>query len=321
MLVDTGIMPPQEPDDVAQHMSPTTPSPFGLGRTWPQPIDDELIRREEANEHCFAYGDVAQLWKREMKSSGRLVAIKGFRTTSKDIDNINRRFEVALHGLVRSWQKLDHQNIMPCLGVALDFGLVVSLVMPMCPDGSINQYVEENPNTNKLDLLSQVAGGVTYLHSQGIVHGKICGRNIVIAPNGRPLITDTGLSQIIQAHEGIFPWELPSESMRWMAPELFASELDDACTTSSDVWALAMTILEVMSGHIPYYPRGPHVAGVAIMKGVLPERPDDDSVSDDLWGALNMLWMGNRESRPCASFVQWQLDALRNDTSYHLYKL
>lgn len=54
MLVDTDIMPPQviltyagqtylasnrhlqETDDVAQHMSPTTPMPFGLGRTRPQ---------------------------------------------------------------------------------------------------------------------------------------------------------------------------------------------------------------------------------------------------------------------------------------------
>ncbi|KZP25961.1 kinase-like protein [Athelia psychrophila] len=226
----------------------------------------------------------------------------------------------ALHKLAQSWQKLDHQNIMPCLGVTLGFGHIASLVMPMCPNGSINQHIEENPNANKLALLSQVAGGVAYLHSQGIVHGKICGRNIVIAPNGRPLITDTGLTQIIQAHEGIFPWEPPSE-VRWMAPELF-SELDDACTTSSDVWALAMTILEVMSGHMPYYPhRKALAAGIAIMEGVLPDRPDNDIISDDVWGALNLLWIGNPGSRPCASFAQWHLDALRNDTLYHLYKL
>ncbi|KZP20573.1 kinase-like protein [Athelia psychrophila] len=317
MLVDTNMQ--QERDDVAQ---PVPPTPFGLGRTRPQPIDDELVCREEADEHYFAYGDVAQLWKREMKSTGRLIAIKGFRTTTtQGVGNINHKFEVALHGLVQSWQKLDHQNVMPCLGVTLGFGHIASLVMPMCPNGSINQHIEENPNANKLALLSQVAGGIAYLHSRGIVHGKICGRNIVIAPNGRPLITDTGLTQIIQAQEGIFPWGVPSE-VRWMAPELFASELDDACTTSSDVWALAMTILEVMSGHIPYYLHPvAHAAGVAIMKGVLPEWPDDESVSADLWGALNMLWIGNPESRPCASFVQWQLDGLRNDTLYHLYKL
>lgn len=106
-----------------------------------------------------------------------------------------------------------------------------------------------------------------------------------------------------------------------MAPELFDSELDDVCTTSSDVWALAMTILEVVSGRLPYYPRRQvHAMGIAIMDGVLPERPDNDTVSDDLWRALNLLWV-NPEIRPCASFVQWQLDTLRTDTLHHLYKL
>ncbi|KZP20553.1 hypothetical protein FIBSPDRAFT_861553 [Athelia psychrophila] len=50
------------------------------------------------------------------------------------------------------------------------------------------------------------------------------------------------------------------------------------------------------------------------------ELPDSDTVSDGLWEALDMLWIGNPKSRPCASFVQWQLDALGNDILYHLYK-
>ncbi|KZP26799.1 kinase-like protein [Athelia psychrophila] len=294
-----------------------------IGHTQPQEISDELICLEEADEHYCAYSDVAQLWKRQMKSTGRMVAIKGFRMITTDgVKNINQKFEIALLKLVTKWQSLDHQNIMPCLGVTLDYGLVASLVIPMCPDGSINEYVKEHPNANKLALLSQVAGGVAYLHSQGVVHGKICGRNIVIAPNGRPLITDTGLTQVIQAQEGIFPWRLPSESVRWMAPELFASELDDAYTTSSDMWALAMTILEVMSGEMPYHPRRQvHATALAIMDGVLPQRPDNGIISDDLWDALNMMWTRNPDIRPHAPFVQWQLDVLRHDMDHHLYKL
>ncbi|KZP28356.1 kinase-like protein, partial [Athelia psychrophila] len=234
--------------------------------------------------------------------------------------------------LVREWRKLNHPNIMPCLGITLKHGLVASLVIPMCPEGSINQYVEEHPNENKLALLSQVAGGIAYLHSQGVVHGKICGNNILIAPNGRPLITDTGLSQVIQSQAGIFPWRGASESVRWTAPELFMkfdSDLDDAasepdgacaCTTSSDVWALAMTILEVMSGRMPYsHPRRMlYMVGFAIMDGILPQRPDGGTVSDDLWGVLNAMWTRSPGDRPCASFVQAQLDALQNNDLHYL---
>ncbi|KZP27873.1 kinase-like protein [Athelia psychrophila] len=309
-------------------MSPYSPSQesmqaIEIGTTQPQIIDDDLVCLEEADEHYCAYGDVAQIWKRQMKSTGRMVAVKGFRmVTTEGVKDINKKFEAALLKLVQGWQSLDHQNIMPCLGVTRDYGLIASLVMPMCPDGSINEYVKENPNANKLALLSQVAGGVAYLHSRGVVHGKICGRNIVIAPNGRPLITDTGLTQVIQAQEGIFPWRLPSESVRWMAPELFFADVDDACTISSDVWALAMTVLEVVSGEMPYHPRRQvHATGLAIMDGVLPQRPDNGSVSDDLWDALNMMWTRSPSVRPHAPFVQWQLDVLRHDMEYPLYKL
>lgn len=147
-------------------------------------------------------------------------------------------------------------------------------------------------------------------------------KNIVVSPNGRPLITDTGLSQVIRAQEGIFPWSLPSESLRWQAPETFAPELGDAYTASSDVWSLAMTILEVMSGRMPYYPRRQiHATAFAIMDGVLPQRPDNDSVSDNLWDVLHSLWARSPSDRPCAAFVHWQLEALRTDNLHHLYKL
>lgn len=147
-------------------------------------------------------------------------------------------------------------------------------------------------------------------------------KNIVVGPNGRPLITDTGLSQVIRSQEGIFPWALPSESLRWQAPETFEPELGDPYTASSDVWSLAMTILEVMSGRMPYYPRRQiHATAFAIMEGILPQQPDNNSISDHLWGVLKSLWARSPANRPCAAFVQWQLDALRTDNLHHLYKL
>lgn len=107
-----------------------------------------------------------------------------------------------------------------------------------------------------------------------------------------------------------------------MAPEVFDPEISDPCTKSSDVWSLAMTILEVMSGEMPYHPRRMiHPTAIAIMEGVLPQRPENGSISDELWGVLRMLWQQNPEERPCAAFVEWQLEALRTNNLYCLYKL
>lgn len=69
---------------------------------------------EEDDEHYFTYGDVAQFWKRKIRSTGQLVsipdifslafvakncvkvAVKGFRmTTTCGVDNINSEFEAV----------------------------------------------------------------------------------------------------------------------------------------------------------------------------------------------------------------------------------
>ncbi|KAF7974160.1 hypothetical protein HWV62_13277 [Athelia sp. TMB] len=285
--------------------------------------NEEFVNKKGEDEYYIAYGDVSQIWKRQMKSTGRMVAIKGFRMTAPvGVDETNQKFQTALLKLAREWKTLEHNNIMPCLGVTYDFGLIASVVMPLCPEGDINDYVRDHPHANRLNLLTQVASGVVYLHSRGVVHGKICGKNIVVAPNGCPLITDAGLAQVIRSQEGIFPWATPSESLRWQAPETFGPDLDDAYTASSDVWSLAMTILEVMSGRVPYYPRRQiHATAFAIMDGVLPKRPDNDTVSDSLWSVLCTSWAKNPSDRPCAAFVQQQLDAQRAGHLHHLYKL
>ncbi|KAF7968472.1 hypothetical protein HWV62_30489 [Athelia sp. TMB] len=239
--------------------------------------NNAFVDKKGEDEYYIAYGDVSQIWKRQMKSTGQM----------------------ALLELVKEWQSLEHANIMPCLGVTYGFGLIASVVMPLCPEGNINDYVRDHPHANKLDL-----------------------KNIVVAPNGCPLVTDAGLAQAIRSQEGIFPWAVPSESLRWQAPETFGPDLDDAYTASSDVWSLAMTILEVMSGRVPYYPRRQiHATAFAIMDGVLPKRPDNDTVSDSLWDVLRTSWAKNPSDRPCAALVRRQLETLQADNLHHLYKL
>ena len=77
--------------------------------------------------------------------------------------------------------------------------------------------------------------------------------NIVIDANGRPLLTDFGLSTIM-----IGPNSIVSASSgkgggtaRWMAPEL--SDPDSAATqtvasTEADIYAFAMVVVEVFTG-------------------------------------------------------------------------
>ena len=48
---------------------------------------------------------------------------------------------------------LDHPNIMPCLGLTMQFGPIPALIFPMCTEGSIMRYIKSPKPVNKLQLV------------------------------------------------------------------------------------------------------------------------------------------------------------------------
>ena len=59
-------------------------------------------------------------------------------------------------------------------------------------------FVEKYPQTNVLKLLSEVAEGLGYLHSKGIVHGDLRGANVLVSEDGVARLPDFGLSKFLE---------------------------------------------------------------------------------------------------------------------------
>lgn len=83
-----------------------------------------------------------------------------------------------------------------------------------------------------------------------MVHGDIKAANILIDDDGQACLTDFGLSRILQTSG--FTTNTPAGTSRFMAPELISSEDGDEesipkVTKASDVYAYAMTVLEVQT--------------------------------------------------------------------------
>ncbi|CAE6414014.1 unnamed protein product [Rhizoctonia solani] len=92
-------------------------------------------------------------------------------------------------------------------------------------------------------------------------------------------------------------------SVRWAAPELLSE--NPVKTKQSDLYALGMTILEVMTGTIPY-PECTWDFNVMmkVSQGILPTRPashiQDDQYGNQLWDLLVSCWGRNPDARPSA---------------------
>ncbi|KAJ1305012.1 hypothetical protein OPQ81_000055 [Rhizoctonia solani] len=106
-------------------------------------------------------------------------------------------------------------------------------------------------------IIMDVLECLNYLHSrqpEPIVHGSLNAGKIFINEEGRAVIGEFGLSALCYQIALWVPSITFAGFARWMSPELFHLEAssDYSPTLASDIWALACTVLEIISGKLPY---------------------------------------------------------------------
>ncbi|EEB91416.1 hypothetical protein MPER_10225, partial [Moniliophthora perniciosa FA553] len=98
------------------------------------------------------------------------------------------------------WRQLRHPNILPCLGLYyLDRSQErICLVSPWMENGNLVQFLRDSPRDsgNHLQLMHDIASGLSHLHGLKIIHGDLKGLNILVTQSHRACIADFGLSHV-----------------------------------------------------------------------------------------------------------------------------
>ncbi|KAF9785442.1 kinase-like domain-containing protein [Thelephora terrestris] len=260
-------------------------------------------------------GENAKVFKGSYR--GRPVAVKVVQLYADNREMTLRRFckEAVI------WRHLRHSNILPLVGVAIGPGRC-SLVSNWMDNGTINAFIERNPDANRVDLLIDVVKGLMYMHKLPIVHGDLKGENILINQEGHACLVDFGLSTIVHADKSLSPSDpnflsvnqrdslmsfIGGGSVPWMSPELL-EELDYRPTEESDVYALGMVIYEVLCGAVPF---GDLTNSAAIVKDIVegkrPTKPEDAAhlgFTGGLWKIVEQCWSPDGNKRPALKAVQ-----------------
>ncbi|KAF9646096.1 kinase-like protein [Thelephora ganbajun] len=246
---------------------------------------------KKRGEIAVASGGTTDIWRGAW--SDKQVALKAFRIYPlQDLQEAKK----ILWKLVPTWKRLAHENVLPFHGVDTSI-FQLALVYEWGHNGNIMRYLESHPDASRPKLLLQVAKGLQYLHSLEIVHG-------LISKSGKAQTCDYGLSPIISnpiaENLGV------AGSSRWLAPEIIDPPSEDSskplvASKSADVFAFAMLAVEVFTGRTPFEDTNNALAGIRILEGKRPAKPEAGEqlgLTAGMWKFIEKCWNASPNKRP-----------------------
>ncbi len=114
-----------------------------------------------------------------------------------------------------------------------------------------------------------ICAGLTAAHAAGVLHRDLKPANVIVAQDGRAVITDFGIARALEAGSSLQTAGGIVGTPAYMAPEQLEGAPDlDART---DVYALGAMLFELLAGEVPWATLSPLQASLAKLKGAAPD--------------------------------------------------
>ncbi|GMN24071.1 hypothetical protein TIFTF001_000399 [Ficus carica] len=156
--------------------------------------------------------------------------------------------------------RLRHRNLVQLIGYCRRKGELL-LVYDFMPNGSLDRFLfsAEKPSLNwaqRFRILRDVSSALLYLHEgweQVVLHRDVKASNVLLDADLKGRLGDFGLARLCD--HGTNPQTTQvAGTVGYLAPELSRT---GKATTSSDVFAFGVFMLEVACGRTPIEPQGP----------------------------------------------------------------
>jgi serine/threonine protein kinase len=210
------------------------------------------LARFEALE-AIGEGGMSTVYKCRHRSTGEIVAVKLLSQEVARSPVLLKRFEQEF----QVSRRLHHPNIVRML----DFGRDEAgpyLVMELVDGMSLGELIEREgalPEAEAVHLIAQVARGLEYAHTQGIIHRDIKPDNILLGTDGQAKLTDLGLVKLVNEDMNLTRPGQGLGTPNFMAPEQFSSA--KTIDRRSDVYGLGATLYQAVTGTLPFEAESP----------------------------------------------------------------
>lgn len=251
-------------------------------------------------------------------------------------DEVSSKELITLENEINLLQNLKHKNIVRYLGMDMS-GSNLSIFLEYVSGGSIKALISKFGALDESIVRSytrQLLLGLEYLHRHGIAHRDIKGANCLVGNDGVIKLADFGNSKRwrVDSPESLQASLKSSGDLKgtpcWMAPEIIKDESSSVQWKKADVWSLACTTLEMITGRPPWsqFDNTVTILYHIACEDTLPEYPDPASI--ELISFLNLCLQRKADMRPDTTslllhpFVMnvasqlWRYEQMNSTSSY-----
>lgn len=246
----------------------------------------------------FAHGAHSQLYHGIYKDEP--VAVKIIRVPDDDENGVlGAQLEKQFNREVSLLSHLHHRNVIKFVAACRQ-PPVFCIVTEYLSEGSLRAHLhkledktahESLPLQELVKMALDIARGMEYIHSQGVIHRDLKPENILINQDFQLKIADFGIG--CEEAYCDFLADDPG-TYRWMAPEMIKRK---SYGRKVDVYGFGLILWEMVAGTIPYEDMTPIQAAFAVVnKNLRPAIPVDCPLA--MKALIEQCWSSHPDKRP-----------------------
>lgn len=194
-------------------------------------------------------GGMASVYRAFQPAVNRYVALKIISLDPElgERDEFRRRFTQEAN-LVAS---LEHIHILPIYDYGIVDNELAYLAMRLLRGGSLSLLLADGPLPleRAVEIFTQIARGLAYAHSRGVIHRDLKPSNILLDDAGNAYLTDFGLAKLIDNSLHLTKTGHIVGTPVYMSPEQLRG---DSVDHRSDIYSLGVILYHMLVGKPPF---------------------------------------------------------------------